>query len=90
MWNYREERKNATFYILDAEKREQFLDEIQDFDRLWTRSPNMHSIIFGLPDPIFWKDCSKYTIQMYCERYGLTEVQDGIYSDGFQKAEALA
>ena len=89
MWEYKEERRNATFYILDAEKRERFLEEIKDFDMLWVRSPNMHSIIFGMPDPIFWKDCSKYTIQRYCEQFGLEEVSDGIFSDGFKKEEAL-
>ena len=89
MWEYQEERQDATFYILDETKRQQFLKEIQNYDRLWVRSPNMHSIIFGLPDPIFWKDCGKYTIQNYCERYGLAEVQPGIFSDGFQKEETL-
>lgn len=80
-------RIDATFYILDADKRSAFLEEISEFDRLWHRSPNFHSMIFGFPDPIEWPNMNWYLLMKYVEKYDLREIKPGIFSDGFEASQ---
>lgn len=79
-------RINATFYILDADKRKVFEEEIKDFDMLWHRSPNFHSIAFGYPDPIEWPNLNIFLVEKLCDKFDLHEVKPGIFSDGFKES----
>ena len=66
-----EPKRKDVYFLLNFEQVKDFAEEYKDAEGLWKRTVLPYTIIYGIPDAIFWKDCLERRAQEIVDRYGL-------------------